>query len=103
MGFPGRKDCAVVLTNLADAFEELAQGDSKENCRAPWKRQSIRHGMRRSLHGPMLISRGNNNTAISLMLASRKFCMRSKRRPLQQEFLTMSKASAKTHQSFSGY
>ena len=26
MGFPGRKDCAVVLTNLADAFEELAQG-----------------------------------------------------------------------------
>ena len=26
MGFPGRKDCAVVLTNLANAFEELAQG-----------------------------------------------------------------------------
>ncbi len=26
MGFPGRKDCAVVLENLADALEELAQG-----------------------------------------------------------------------------
>ena len=42
MGFPGRKDCAVVLTHLVDAFEELAQGGLEGELQGHLK-TAIRH------------------------------------------------------------